>query len=192
MEIFINFNCPTNLSIAICQILFIYIYFYYFFFFIDYFVVVPLCRIAHFIADLPHLFSPLEQINIDKFNVGRFTSHTKDGCPDGYMTISEQKFSVPSAATAADPMMFNDDESGNADSMDGNGIAKSRRNGNGGKWCGSAWGYNVYYSESSSINVTVKLFKFAQQQQLGSSASNNNFSFRLTYKFLKRTDAKLR
>lgn len=63
-----------------------------------------------------------------------------------------------------------------------------------GKWCGNAWGYNVYYSESSSINITLKLFKFTQQQQqpLGLSANSNNFSFRLTYKFLKRTDAKLR
>lgn len=94
------------------------------------------------------------QINIDKFNVGRFISHTNDGCPDGYMTIVETKF----------PKL-------------------------GGKWCGTSWGYNVYYSESSSINVTLKILKLMQQQQQGIS---NNFSFRLTYKFLKRTDAKLR
>lgn len=129
------------------------------------------------------------QINIDKFNLGRFASHTKDGCPDGYMTISEQKFSIGTASAASNGMY--NDESDGAENTDSNGNVKSRRGG-GGKWCGSAWGYNVYYSESSSINVTLKLFKFVQQQQLGSSANNNNFSFRLTYKFLKRTDAKLR
>lgn len=92
------------------------------------------------------------QINVDKFNVGRFLSHTNDGCPDGYMTISERDFTP----------------------MDG-------------RWCGTAWGYNVYYSESSSINVSLKIYKLYQQQGL-----TDNFSFKLTYKFLKRTDAKLR
>lgn len=75
-------------------------------------------------------------------------------------------------------------------------IANHHRNGNGnGKWCGNAWGYNVYFSESSSINITLKLFKLPQQQSQfipTSANSNNNFSFRLMYKFLKRTDAKLR
>lgn len=86
--------------------------------------------------------------------MGRFTSHISDGCPDGYMTITEQKF----------PTL-------------------------GGKWCGTAWGYNVYYSESSSIDVTLKVMKFFHQQQQNLP---NNFSFRLTYKFLKRNSAKLR
>lgn len=117
------------------------------------------------------------QINIDKFNVGRFTSHTNDGCPDGYMTISEQNFSL--LDTTSD--VFNN----------GNGEGRTSPNGDG-KWCGNAWGYNVYYSESSSINITLALFKFAQQPQLSLTPNNNNFSFRLTYKFLKRTDAKLR
>lgn len=33
----------------------------------------------------------------------------------------------------------------------------------GGKWCGSAWGYTVYYSETSSINLTLHLERLSQQ-----------------------------
>ena len=84
--------------------------------------------------------------------MGRFVSHTDDGCPDGYMTIYERDF----------PSMN-------------------------GQWCGTAWGYNVYYSESSSINVSLKIFKLLQQQGL-----TDSFAFKLTYKFLTRNDAKLR
>lgn len=99
------------------------------------------------------MFFFFHQINIDKFNVGRFLSHTTDGCPDGYMTITERDF----------PSM-------------------------GGQWCGTAWGYNVYYSESSSINVSLWIYKLFQQQQ----GLTDNYSFKLTYKFLTKTNAKLR
>lgn len=109
-------------------------------------------RITSLIENNEIYFISRPQINVDKFNVGRFLSHTSDGCPDGYMTISERDFTP----------------------MDG-------------RWCGTAWGYNVYYSESSSINVSLKIYKLYQQQGL-----TDNFSFKLTYKFLKRTDAKLR
>lgn len=113
------------------------------------------------------------------------------------MTISEQKLS--SLDTAAG--VFSNDGSdggggGGADGManmdgNGNGHDGARSNGNG-KWCGNAWGYNVYYSESSSVNITLKLFKFAQQSQLSVTSKDDNFSFRITYKFLKRSDAKSR
>lgn len=93
------------------------------------------------------------------------------------MTISEQNFSLLDTTSN----VYNGGGSNGRSSSNGDG-----------KWCGSAWGYNVYYSESSSINITLKLFKFAQQPQLSLTPNNNNFSFRLTYKFLKRTDAKLR
>lgn len=33
----------------------------------------------------------------------------------------------------------------------------------GGQWCGSAWGYTVYYSEASSLNVTLQLDRLSQQ-----------------------------
>lgn len=95
------------------------------------------------------------------------------------MTINEQNFS--NSSLDASTTMFTDSI----------GYEGTNQNGNG-RWCGNAWGYNVYYSESSSINITLKLFKYAQQSQLGVPLSNNNFSFRLIYKFLKRTDAKLR
>ncbi|XP_050298566.1 uncharacterized protein LOC126737632 isoform X2 [Anthonomus grandis grandis] len=57
----------------------------------------------------------------------------------------------------------------------------------GGKWCGSAWGYTVYYSETTSINLTLVLDKASQQENSGPS-----FEFKLSYKFLKLSDAKLR
>lgn len=111
------------------------------------------------------------------------------------MTISEQKLS--SLDTAAG--VFSNDGGGGgggADRManiDGNGRGPDGAHPNGnGKWCGNAWGYNVYYSESSSVNITLKLFKFAQQSQLGLTSKDDNFSFRITYKFLKRSDAKSR
>lgn len=114
------------------------------------------------------------------------------------MTISEQKLSSLDSTAGV-----NDDGGGGGggavggiDAMtnvDSNGHANdgTRSNGNG-KWCGNAWGYNVYYSESSSVNITLKLFKFAQQSQLSLTSKDDNFSFRITYKFLKRTDAKSR
>lgn len=57
-----------------------------------------------------------------------------------------------------------------------------------GQWCGTAAGYNVYYSESSSINITLNVLKLFQAQQV----FTDNFAFKITYKFLKRIDAKLR
>lgn len=142
------------------------------------------------------------QINIDKFNVGRFTSHTNDGCPDGYMTISEQKLASVNTAAGVFGDVNGDisggggggSGNGGVDTManvDGNGNDGTRFNGNG-KWCGNAWGYNVYYSESSSVNITLNLSKFTQQSQLSSTPKDEGFAFRITYKFLKRTDAKLR
>lgn len=32
-----------------------------------------------------------------------------------------------------------------------------------GQWCGSAWGYTVYFSESDSINLTLRLDRLSQQ-----------------------------
>lgn len=66
-------------------------------------------------------------------------------------------------------------------------IKEANRPGSGGKWCGSAWGYTVYYSETSSVNITLVLDKIPQQQ-----SSGYGFEFKLSYKFLKLSDAKLR
>ncbi|XP_022903444.2 uncharacterized protein [Onthophagus taurus] len=56
-----------------------------------------------------------------------------------------------------------------------------------GKWCGSSWGYSVYYSETSTVNLTLHLEKLPFQQGAGYT-----FEFRISYKFLKATDARLR
>lgn len=42
-------------------------------------------------------------------------------------------------------------------------IRESNRPSSGGKWCGSAWGYTVYYSETSSLNLTLSLDRLPQQ-----------------------------
>ena len=102
------------------------------------------------------------------------------------MTISEQKFD-----TTSDVFSNGGGGSDGGTMAKGNGRDGARSNGNG-KWCGNAWGYNVYYSESSSVNISLKLLKFAQQSQLSLTPKDDNFSFRITYKFLKRTDAKSR
>ncbi|CAK9815025.1 hypothetical protein ANTPLA_LOCUS8462 [Anthophora plagiata] len=56
----------------------------------------------------------------------------------------------------------------------------------GGQWCGSAWGYTVYYSETPSINLTLYLLRLSGQ------GIGYNFDFKLSYKFLKRSEAHLR
>jgi hypothetical protein len=91
-----------------------------------------------------------------------------------------------------------------------------------GKWCGTAEGYTIYYSETRSINLSLRLDKVVQLSGIGgsnsisnsnnnkietvggenaivdsSSSSSNggvgsNFEFKILYKFLKNTDAKLR
>ncbi|CAG9863463.1 unnamed protein product, partial [Phyllotreta striolata] len=66
-------------------------------------------------------------------------------------------------------------------------IQESNRPSTGGEWCGSAWGYSVYYSETSSVNLTLILSKLNQEQNSG-----NKFEFKLTYKFLKLSDARIR
>lgn len=35
-----------------------------------------------------------------------------------------------------------------------------------GQWCGSAWGYTVYYSEGRSLNLTLLLDKLSEQVRL--------------------------
>ncbi|EAA10533.4 AGAP010817-PA, partial [Anopheles gambiae str. PEST] len=57
-----------------------------------------------------------------------------------------------------------------------------------GRWCGTASGYTIYYSETKSVNVTLRLDK----QPPASGSVSNGFEFRLIYKFLRHSDAKLR
>lgn len=65
-------------------------------------------------------------------------------------------------------------------------IRERGRPATGGQWCGSAWGYTVYYSETPSINLTLYLLRLAEQ------GSGYNFDFKLSYKFLRRSEAHLR
>ncbi|XP_044729645.1 uncharacterized protein LOC123292996 [Chrysoperla carnea] len=65
-------------------------------------------------------------------------------------------------------------------------IREVDRPASGGQWCGSAWGYTVYYSEAPSLNVSLQLDRLSQQ------GIGYNFDFKLAYKFLRRSEAKLR
>jgi hypothetical protein len=42
-------------------------------------------------------------------------------------------------------------------------IDEENRPATGGQWCGSAWGYTVYYSETRSINLTLYLSRLSGQ-----------------------------
>ncbi|KAK9883390.1 hypothetical protein WA026_001565 [Henosepilachna vigintioctopunctata] len=97
-------------------------------------------------------FGDLIQITFESFAVGSFESFTTDGCPDGFISITE-----------------------------------GHRGNSGGKWCGSAWGYSVYYSETSNVNMTLMLSKLSQQESSGYA-----FEFKLSYKFLRLSDARIR
>ncbi|XP_050531689.1 uncharacterized protein LOC126900213 [Daktulosphaira vitifoliae] len=65
-------------------------------------------------------------------------------------------------------------------------IRESQLPDTGGQWCGSAWGFTVYYSETKSINLTLILSKLSEQ------GIGYNFDFKLSYKFLKKSEAHLR
>ncbi|XP_059482950.1 uncharacterized protein LOC132201076 [Neocloeon triangulifer] len=56
----------------------------------------------------------------------------------------------------------------------------------GGQWCGSAWGYTVYFSEVNSVNVTLALLRLSEQ------GIGYTFDFKLNYRFLLRSEAALR
>ncbi|KAK6637856.1 hypothetical protein RUM44_008278 [Polyplax serrata] len=65
-------------------------------------------------------------------------------------------------------------------------ISEEDRPPTGGQWCGSAWGYTVYYSESRSLNLTLQLYRLSEQ------GIGYNFDFKLAYKFLQKSEAHLR
>ncbi|CAH0584579.1 unnamed protein product [Chrysodeixis includens] len=90
----------------------------------------------------------LVQLAFDEFRVGRYEPGALDGCPDGYMQLSELG-----------------------------------RPFTGGSWCGEADGAALYYSETATVTVSVKLFR----ARLGEP-----FGFRLRYKFLAQRDAVVR
>ncbi|XP_049816979.1 uncharacterized protein LOC109597464 [Aethina tumida] len=87
------------------------------------------------------------QLIFDEFKVGRYEASALDGCPDGYMQLSELG-----------------------------------RPFTGGSWCGSSSGPAAYYSETSTVTVSVKLFASPQIP----------FAFRLRYRFVSRREAVVR
>lgn len=56
----------------------------------------------------------------------------------------------------------------------------------GGRFCGQSWGPSMFFSETRSLVITVKLFKLLRDQ------SGYNFDFRIDYKFLAKEDAVVR
>lgn len=56
----------------------------------------------------------------------------------------------------------------------------------GGMFCGQSWGPSVFYSETRSFVLTIKLFKLLRDQ------SGYNFDFRIDYKFLSREESVVR
>ncbi|XP_057653185.1 uncharacterized protein LOC130892023 [Diorhabda carinulata] len=87
------------------------------------------------------------QLIFDEFKVGRYEASALDGCPDGYMQLSELG-----------------------------------RPFTGGSWCGTSSGPAAYYSETSTITVTVKLF----------GSPEIPFAFRLRYRFFSKREAIVR
>ncbi|XP_062564229.1 uncharacterized protein LOC134227043 [Armigeres subalbatus] len=65
-----------------------------------------------------------------------------------------------------------------------------------GKWCGTASGYTIYYSETKSVNVSIRLDRLPPSGSgaglSGSGGATNWLEFRLIYKFLRQSEAKLR
>lgn len=105
-----------------------------------------LCHLTFTAGGAAH--GDLVQLAFDEFRVGRYERGALDGCPDGYMQLSELG-----------------------------------RPFTGGSWCGAAEGVALYYSETATVTVSVKLFR----TRLGEP-----FGFRLRYKFLAQRDAIVR
>ncbi|XP_063232233.1 uncharacterized protein LOC134536448 [Bacillus rossius redtenbacheri] len=107
-----------------------------------------LCHLTFTANGLSH--GDLVQLIFDAFNVGRYEPSALDGCPDGYMQLSELG-----------------------------------RPFTGGSWCGQSTGHAVYYSETTTVTASVKLFPSPRQRA-------TPLEFRLRYKFVSRGEAVVR
>lgn len=87
------------------------------------------------------------QLIFDEFKVGRYEASALDGCPDGYMQLSELG-----------------------------------RPFTGGSWCGTSSGPAAYYSETSTVTASVKLF----------GLTDASFAFQLRYRFFSKKEAIVR
>ncbi|XP_051171873.1 uncharacterized protein LOC127288453 [Leptopilina boulardi] len=65
-------------------------------------------------------------------------------------------------------------------------ISEVKRPDVGGLWCGTSWGPAIYYSETPSVSITLRLFRLNKDQ------TGYNFDFRMAYKTIRRSDAVVR
>ncbi|XP_071448796.1 uncharacterized protein, partial [Hetaerina americana] len=65
----------------------------------------------------------------------------------------------------------------------GVGVAEAGLPPTGGLWCGTAWGHSTYFSETHSVALYLTLLRLPAHQ---------HFHFRLSYRFLKKSDATAR
>ncbi|XP_071525572.1 uncharacterized protein [Panulirus ornatus] len=67
---------------------------------------------------------------------------------------------------------------------------------NAGYWCGTSWGHNVYYSETTAITVMLRVFNLSTTTQdmtnPGSFLPQDTVMLRLSYRFLRKERAVLR
>lgn len=56
----------------------------------------------------------------------------------------------------------------------------------GGSWCGTSWGPSIYYSETKSITLIIRVLHLFKEQD------NYNFDFRIAYKVLRKEYATVR
>ena len=64
-----------------------------------------------------------------------------------------------------------------------------------GFWCGTSWGSNVYYSESSAVTLILRVFNLTESTEVenpGVANSEEKVLLRLSYRFLRQSEAVLR
>ncbi|KAI4504001.1 hypothetical protein M0802_000472 [Mischocyttarus mexicanus] len=65
-------------------------------------------------------------------------------------------------------------------------ISEAERPDVGGLWCGTTRDPAIYYSETSSVSITLKLLRLSKDQKAF------NFDFRMAYKMIRKSDAVVR
>lgn len=65
-------------------------------------------------------------------------------------------------------------------------ISEAQRPDVGGLWCGTSWGPAIYYSETQTVSITLKLLRLSKDQ------TGFNFDFRMAYKMIRKSDAVVR
>lgn len=65
-------------------------------------------------------------------------------------------------------------------------ISEAQRPDVGGLWCGTSWGPAIYYSETPTVTISLRLLRLSQDQ------TGFNFDFRMAYKMIRKSDAVVR